>query len=351
MLLKPAINEMCYLKLALYGEAGSGKTFTASSIAIGLNQFIKSKKPISFADTETGSDFVLPRFNAAKIDLLVAKTRAFQDLLIIVDEAEKVSDVLITDSITHFWNELVDAYVQKNELKRLRLKDWIPLKKTWREFTDKFINSRLHIILCGRSADKWEEVEDEEDGAKELKKVGTKLRAETQLSYEPSLLIELEAIQLSPRIGTNYIHRAYVKKDRADILTGKFFDDPTFESILPHILSLNLGGEHKAIEPNRSSQDMFEKGNTGEQKMITREIVLEKITNEIKLLYPGQSEVDKTARIKLMNQVFGTNSWVEIEKRRNIEELTAGLEAIKGMNPEEQKPEQKSGKQKKEKKI
>lgn len=349
-LLHKATPEMAYLKLGIYGEAGAGKTFTASSIAIGLNQFIKSKKPISFADTETGSDFVLPKFNAAKIELLVAKTRAFQDLLMIVDEAEKASDILLIDSITHFWNEVVDAYMQKNELKRLRLKDWQPLKRTWREFTGKFINSKLHVIVCGRSADKWEEVEDEEDGAKELRKVGTKMRVETELSYEPSLLVEMEAIQLSPRTGGNYIHRAYVKKDRFDVIDGKIFDDPSLADFMPHIMLLNLGGEHKAIEPGRSSQDMFEKGNTGEQKMITREILIEKIGNEIKLLYPGQSEGDKTARIKLMNQVFGTNSWVEIEKRRNIEELTTGLEAIKGMNPETKKPEQKPEKQKKEKK-
>jgi len=339
MLLHKAKPEMAFLKFGIYGKAGSGKTFTASSVAISLNQFIKSKKPVSFADTETGSDFVLPKFNAAKIELLVAKTRAFQDLLVIIDEAEKVSDILHVDSITHFWNELVDAYMQKNELKRLRLKDWIPLKKTWREFTNKFINSKLHIIVCGRSADLWEEVEDEEDGSKELKKVGTKMRTETEMAYEPSLLVEMEAIQLTARTGGNYIHRAYVKKDRFDVLDGKIFDNPSFESFLPHIIMLNLGGEHKAIEPGRNSMDMFEKGNTGEQKMITKEIILEKISNEIKLLFPGQSETDKTARLKLMEKIFKTNSWIEIEKRKKIEELIIGLEQIKKMNPETQKIE------------
>jgi hypothetical protein len=172
------------------------------------------------------------------------------------------------------------------------------------------------------------------------------MRTETEMGYEPSLLVEMEAIQLTPRAGGNYIHRAYVKKDRFDVLNGNLFDDPTFESFLPHITLLNLGGEHKAIEPGRSSADMFEKGNTGEQKMITREIVVEKIGNEIKLLYPGQDGKDKMARLKLMEKIFKTNSWIEIEKRKKIEELVSGLEEIKKMNPETQKTEKPKKEQK-----
>lgn len=346
-LLKEASPEMAFLKMGIYGKAGSGKTFTATSIAIGLNQYIKSEKPIAFADTETGSDFVRHRFSSNKIKLLVAKTRAFQDLLTIINETEKQCDILLIDSITHYWNELCDAYMAKNELKRLRLKDWIPLKKTWREFTDRFITSKLHIIVCGRSADEWAEVEDEEDGSKELKKVGTKMRTETEMGYEPSLLVEMEAIQLSSRIGGNYIHRAYVKKDRFDIINGKVFDEPKFESFLLHVELLNLGGEHKAIEPGRTSQDMFERGNTGEQKMITKEILLEKITNEIKLIFPGQTEIDKIGRLKLMEKIFQTNSWTEIEKRKTAEELSAGLETIKkGDILKDQKNKPKKGEQK-----
>jgi hypothetical protein len=337
---------MAYLKMGIYGQAGAGKSYTAARIAIGLHQYAKLKKPVAWADTETGSDFLRIKFEAANISLFVAKTRAFQDLLTIVDEAEKEGSILIIDSITHFWNEIVDAYMQKNELKRLRLKDWQPLKKSWREFTDRFVNSKLHIIVCGRSADKWEEVEDTEDGSMELKKVGTKMRAETELGYEPSLLVEMEAVQRTARTGGNYIHRAYIKKDRFDIINGQMFDDPTFENFLPAIAPLNLGGEHKAIDLERNSTEMFERGNTGEQKAISRDILVEKIGNEIKLLYPGQGEADKVSRLKLMGEIFGTNSWVEIEKRVKAEVLTAGLEKIKAVEKPVQieEPKQKTKK-------
>jgi hypothetical protein len=157
----------------------------------------------------------------------------------------------------------------------------------------------------------------------------------------------MEAVQRTARTGGNYIHRAYVKKDRFDIINGKMFDDPTFEDFLPAISPLNLGGEHKAIDLDRNSTEMFEKGNTGEQRAISRDILVEKIGNEIKLLHPGQGEADKVARLKLMNQIFGTNSWVEVERRIPTQLLETGLEKIRGMGTtvpaEESKPKTKKG--------
>jgi len=324
---KEAQNEMAYLKAGFYGEAGSGKSFTSSQVAIGLVKYIKAKKPVMYFDTETGSDFLIRQFKEAGIDLHTAKTRAFSDLLLAVDEAEKTASVMIIDSITHVWNELIESYMKKLELKRLALKHWIPLKTTWREFTTRYVNSKIHIIICGRSADKWDEVEDE-DGAKELRKVGTKMRTETELAYEPSLLVELELIQTSAHVGGALSHRAHVRKDRFDVINGQRFDNPGFEAFLPHISLLNLGGEHKAIESGRNSTAMFERNDVGARKMETREILIEKIGNEIKLIYPGQTEGDKTARINLMKLIFQTSSWTEICTRRKNEELQGGLDAI-----------------------
>jgi hypothetical protein len=327
---------MAYLKLGIYGEAGSGKSFTSSLVAVGLSKLLHSTKPVGFVDTETGSDFLIPMYEREGVGLVRTKTRAFSDLLAIVDEAEKECSVLIVDSITHFWNELLDSYMKKNELKRISLKHWGPIKQTWREFTDRFVNSHLHIIIAGRSADKWEEVESPEDGAKELKKVGTKMRTETEMGYEPSLLVEMEAVQLTARAGGKLVHRAYVRKDRFDKINGQYFDDPTLETFMPHISLLNLGGDHMAIDTSRDSQDMFERGDTGEKRIIRKEIMLEKITNAMRLLYPGQTEKDKTSRILLLKEIFGTNSWTEVSSFFSNDKLDEGLKnlELRVMNPE-----------------
>jgi hypothetical protein len=326
MLLQEARPQMAFLKMGLYGIAGSGKTFTASLVALGLSTLLKSDKPIAWADTETGSDFVMPRlFAPAGKRLIVAKTKSFSDLLKIMDEAEAGCDVLIVDSISHFHDELMAAYLATNQLKRMRLKDWQPIKAAWREFTEKFVQSKLHVILCGRSSDVWEEKEDPEDGATELKKVGTKMRAEREISYEPSLLVEMEAVALSSKVGGQMIRRAFVKKDRFDLIDGKSFDNPTLDSFMPHIAMLNIGGEHLAIESGRNSQDMFTRNDIGERKSIQKEILLEKIQNEIKKLHPGQTKEDTRAKIDLLQELFETNSWTEISTFFSNEKLAEGL--------------------------
>jgi len=325
MLLVEARPESAYLKLGIYGEAGSGKSYTSALVAIGLSKLLKSAKPVGFVDTETGSDFLLPMFGKEGVTVIRNKTRAFADLITIIDEVRDVCDILIIDSITHFWNELVAAYKKQNQIKFMSLKHWDPLKQTWKEYTDRFINSRLHIVVAGRSADKWEDVEDPNDGAKELKKVGTKMRVEGQFAYEPSLLVEMEAVQLTPRTGGKVIRRAFVKKDRADVMDGATIDNPAFDFFMPHIARLNLGGEHKAFEEGRDSTRMFERNDLGERKSIQKEILLEKIQNEIKKLYPGQTKDDQRAKIDLLQELFATNSWTEISIFFSNEKLAEGL--------------------------
>src|SRR5262245_8284446 len=125
-----------YLKMGMMGFAGSGKTYTATSVAIGLHKLSQSAKPLFFLDTETGSDWVKPRIEAAGIELFTAKTRAFADLLTAVHEAEAGASLLMVDSLTHFWVELTTAYMQAKRRTRLQFDDWAFLKAEWRKFTD-----------------------------------------------------------------------------------------------------------------------------------------------------------------------------------------------------------------------
>lgn len=325
-LFRAAKNEAAYLKLGLYGGSGSGKTYTSSLVAIGLSKMIKSKKSVFFLDSETGSDYVLPLFKREGVELQVAKSRAFQDLLEAVDIAEENGSILIVDSITHYWDELVESYKKKKNLKRMFIQHWQEVKPTWREFSEKFVASRLHIILCGRAGDVWSDVEDSE-GVKELKKVGTKMRVEKETSYEPSLLIEMEkAIK-----EKGWTHRAFVEKDRFDIIDLKVFDNPKFEDLLPHIELLNLGGSHMALDTDRNSQDMFEKGNTGAEYHKTREQTCEEIKNEINLLFVGRDGKTTNDKNLYLKELFGTHSWSKI-CGMDVAKLMNGLTDIEALN-------------------
>lgn len=258
-LLKPAKSKMAYAKIGIQGFMGAGKTYTAADIAIGLYGVLREKvneeRPIAFLDSEPGLDFVLPKFKKAGIEVLEARTRSFKDLLEVTEESESAAAILIIDSITHFWNELREAFLSKMDKKRIDIQDWNVIKPMWRRFTALYVNTKLHIIMCGRAGDDYGYFIDS-SGNKELEKTGTKMITEKETGFEPSLLIEMELVPNKEKKKT--IRRAYVLKDRSDILDGNWFDNPKFEDFKPFIDFLNIGGEHLGVESERNSEDLFD---------------------------------------------------------------------------------------------
>lgn len=351
MLLKPAKNEMAFAKVGLMGFAGSGKSFTAMLIAIGLWLFIKSKKPIAFLDTETGSDFLIERCRKAGIELLVAKSRTFADLMTFCHEAEGQCDIAIVDSISHIWNELQQSYMdrinedrvkkKRDKITRLEFQHWQPIKREWGRFTDIFLTSKIHFIVCGRSGFEYD-YQENEDGKKELFKSGTKMKAEGEMSYEPSLLIEMERVDVNPAYTSGKSRKggsgkrtvanvAYVRKDRFDVMDGQTFENPTFETFLPHFKLLNLGGEHRVSEVEKKSTELFDgEGQdqyTRDKK--AREITLEKIQNLLLIHHPGQSQEEKKKKLLLLKEFFRVDAWGELDKMdpRDLDTMYQDLKA------------------------
>lgn len=338
-LFQEAENESAYLKCSIQGFSGAGKSYTAMLIAIGLHDFIKAKKPVFYADTETGSSFLLPKFKEAKVELLTMKSRAFVDLLKAVDEAEKNASILIIDSISHYWSEILKAFQEKMEVKRLLFHHWLPIKAEWAQFTDKFINSNIHIIMAGRAAFEYS-YEDDEEGVKELIKTGTKLRAETQMAYEPSLMLEMEMVKQERRIGSPYLNRCWVLKDRFDTINSKCFDSPKFEDFLPHIEKLNLGGKHTGVDLTKSSKDLFTKKDSASNIYKRKQILMEELHDEMDLKYGGRDTFSKQERIRILKTFFGTSSTKGIEQL-DIKKLEKGLEEVKKIKIEKEEKEEK----------
>jgi hypothetical protein len=336
-LLKEATNEQAYLKAGILGFAGTGKTFTASKLAIGLHHYIKSEKPVAFADTETGKNFIRPLFEEANVRLFTSRTRAFVDLLAITREAEKTCEILIVDSITHFYNELVKSYKVKLKRDRLRVWDWAPIKDEWAQFTELFLNSSLHIIMLGRAGWEYEEKEDD-DGVTQISKSGTKMKVETDFGYEPSLTIEMQRVREgNGKIGQEFTYRAWVIKDRFNKINGRSFDfdedtakditNPVFKAFLPHIELLNIGGIHAGVDTEVKSGVLFSGPDSKINIHKRRDIALENIENEIVKRVPGRTDKDKQEKIRLLEFFFGTNSWTAISDM-HPDKLEAGLKAL-----------------------
>lgn len=313
-----------HLKAGIMGLAGSGKTFTASSFAIGMVGYmqqrgVQTKKVVAFVDTENGSAWVAPRFEEAGIQLMVARTRSLTDLRDSIKWAAENADVLIIDSITHFWTIFCDEYaVRKNRRRGLEFSDWNIVKREWREnFTDNYLNSKLHIIMCGRQGYEYD-MQVNDAGKKELVKTGVKMKAEGETGFEPSLLFQMEQEQTIKDGSVEKVERvAYVLKDRSTALDGKELRNPDFSDFLPHVSRLDIGGAGVAINTARNNGALFNQdGNDVEWKHreTQREIALEEIQAELDRMFPGQSADSKAARGNYIEEVFSTRSKTAIEK-------------------------------------
>lgn len=330
-MLKPAENKAVYAKVGLYGDAGSGKTFTAAQLAIGLYQYAKLKKPVGMFDTEPAASYIKPLFDKAGIEFLVYdESRALKDLMDFMDEAEKECSVVIVDSITHIWRDAQDSFLKKinasNKKKaeangwvkkwkpiyQLEFHHWKPIKAAWHTFTDRFLASKLHMIVCGRAGSIYEYQKNEDTGKMELITIGTKMATEKELGYEPSLLIEM----VKHRESGHIINRALVEKDRTDSLNGREIDSPTFEKLKAHFAFLNLTGQACGSMTQRDSSDLYdEEGNDNwSREKRAREIECEEIKNLlIKHNLDGNGAEAKKKRVDLLEQAFCTASWTKIE--------------------------------------
>ncbi len=353
-LLKEAVNEQAYLKAALFGEAGTGKTTTAAYMAMAISKGIGGNKPVGFFETESGSDYLVEKFKKEGIKLSRIKSHSLKDLIDVAKEAEQECSALIVDSITHVWNELCEAKLRsineflkkknRQTISKLEFQHWADIKRTWAQWTTVYLNSNLHIIVCGRAGNTYEFNVNDETGKKELQQTGTKMKAEGEFGYEPALVIEMERVQKGPEKGSGWRHRAVVLKDKSDSINGLAFEfekprsqykagdyKKTFKPFEPVLKCLNIGGQQITTDETRKSDEMFQNsdGDSDNQhrgKLV--KIALEEIEAAILLVWPGQDAKSKVAKLNVIEAAFGQRSWVGIEARP-LEELTIAARAFR----------------------
>ena len=327
-LLKPSKNETAFLKVGIMGFQGSGKTFTSSRLAAGVVKYAKIENPkVAMFDTEKSSDFLTEYFAQQKIEFSVVKSRAFKDLCASIIEAQNAGyNAFIVDSVTHVWNELLSAhdlrFGRKDFLSKLQ-----PVKTEWAKFTELFINSPMHFFSLGRAGYQWENEIDEETGKRKTVQTGTKFKAEGEFGYESDLLLEMERVE-DQRTGKD-VNRCWVRKDRWDLLDGKSFDYPTFETFLPIVKKLAIGVSHVGFDNTRNSADMFDSPESNYQNKKQKEIALEELDATLtKLDLSGTAKETQKKRIEILEQVFGTSSKRAIEDL-HTQAILNGIAAIK----------------------
>jgi len=229
--IQKAETKIGYLKVGVYGQSGSGKTYTSLLFATELAKRLKTK--VLVFDTEHGTDF----YKDFGFD--VVYTRDINDLIeFFKSEDYKDYGVVVIDSLTHFWDEIQDKYLESlvnsnNTKKRerglsgeLQFQDWRFIKKPYKKFMQLMLSSPKHVFFTTREGVDYKM----ENG--ELVVVGQKMRAEKETQYEPSIVIRMMLHNLQ--------NVAVVEKDRSGTIQGKMFKNPTFEILEPVLTKLGV---------------------------------------------------------------------------------------------------------------
>lgn len=207
-LFQKATRKKSKLKIALTGPAGSGKTYSALSVAKGIG------KKIALVDTENGSASLYADrfdFDAANMTppYLTAK------YLKAIDAAVQAGyDVVILDSISHAWAGEGGILRRKDALdaggKGNSYTNWNRFTPEHEQFIAKILHAPIHVITTMRS--KQEYILTDTKGKQVPKKVGMAPVQRDGVEYEFTAVFDL---------GMN--HHCEVSKDRTGMFDGQVF--------------------------------------------------------------------------------------------------------------------------------
>jgi hypothetical protein len=178
----PAKKTAKRFKIALYGDAKTGKSIAALSFP----------KP-AVADCEKGS-----LLYADEYDFVVKEINSFREFEMLVNWIAKQKDpgfeTFIVDPVTVLWQDLMDTValeVANRGRHHMSQGDWGVIKRAWNRVMYKLLGLNLHVILVVREKDETETVD--EGGKKEFYKTGNVIMdAEKNLKYLFDFIVRTE---------------------------------------------------------------------------------------------------------------------------------------------------------------
>lgn len=207
-----ATKRQSKLRLALIGPAGSGKTYTALTLAQSLGA------RVALIDTEHGSaSKYADRFQFDTLELDTFSPSKYIEAIHAAEEAGY--DVLIIDSLSHAWAgrdgalEMVDKIARKSPSGN-KFAAWGDVTPLQNQMVDTILGARLHIIATMRSKTEYV-LETNDRGKQQPRKIGIGPVQRDGVDYEFDVVGELDA-------DNNLI----VTKTRCEALTGQVITKP-----------------------------------------------------------------------------------------------------------------------------
>lgn len=204
---KKAVRKGRYIKLAITGPTGSGKTYSALRLATGLTDSGK----IAVLDTENGSASLYSdkfEYDVADIEPPFAPTK----FIAAIDAAvQNGYECIIIDSATHFWKGILEMKDQIDQRGGNSFSNWRKVQGDYERAINAFLHSRIHVVACMRSKMAYV-LEENEKGKQVPRRVGMQAVMRDDVEYEFTTVFDVSAT-----------HIAATTKDRTGIFVDQFF--------------------------------------------------------------------------------------------------------------------------------
>ena len=216
---KKATKTQSRLRLALCGPAGSGKTFTALTVAAELGK--GATRRVAVLDTERGSaSKYSDRFDFDVVELEDYHPKNYVKVIKAAEDAGY--QVLVVDSLSHAWTGKGGALDLKDQAtSRSRSGNsytaWREITPLHNELVDSILGADLHVIVTMRSKTEYI-LEDNGKGSKQPRKVGMAPVQRDGMEYEFDVVGDMD-----------WQHTLIVSKTRCSELSGAVIKHPGAE--------------------------------------------------------------------------------------------------------------------------
>lgn len=241
----PAVKSASRLRMALCGPTGAGKTYTALELATRLG------KRVAVIDTERGSS--LKYADRFAFEILELEQHSPDDYRAAIDAATSEGfDALVIDSLSHAWMGKGGALEQVDqEAARTKGNSF----GAWRNVTPKHVRlldaltaAPMHVFATMRTKTEW--LQEEHDGKKRIRKIGTVPVQREGIEYEFDVVADMEPEH----------NRLVVTKTRCPALADLAIERPGAE--LAELLAEWLSGD---VTPFARAVDAIMQARTLEQ--------------------------------------------------------------------------------------
>lgn len=206
---KKAERKKAYLKMALCGVSGSGKTYSAILLAKGLGG------RVAMIDTENGSGEMYADIADYDVAVLAPPFSPAAYINAIKEAQREGYNVLIIDSLSHTWSgqggvlEMVDKQAATSRSNN-SYTAWRNVTPEHNKLVDAILQCRMHVIVCMRSKTAYE-LQENERGKKVPVKVGLAPIQRDGMEYEFTIVFDIDRER----------HYAIASKDRTGLFEGK----------------------------------------------------------------------------------------------------------------------------------